>query len=73
MTEFVGLRSKMYSARVEGKDVLKKCKGIRACVVKKAITFDDYKTCVDHKIVIYRTQRGFQSRKHILSTIQQQN
>jgi len=71
MTAFVGLRSKMYSAQVKGKDVLKKCKGIRACVVKKAITFDDYKTRVDHKTVIYRTQRGFQSRKHILSTIQQ--
>jgi len=71
VTEFVGLRSKMYSARVEGKDVPKKCKGIRACVHKNAITFGDYKTCVDQKTVVYRTQRGFQSRKHILSTIQQ--
>ena len=35
MTEFVGLRSKMYSVRVEGEDRMKKCKDIKASVVKK--------------------------------------
>ena len=41
MTEFVGLRSKMYSVRVEGEDCMKKCKGIKASVVKSSISFKD--------------------------------
>ena len=40
MKEFVSLRPKMYSYRV-GNSEPKKCKGIKKCVVKKTITFDD--------------------------------
>ena len=43
MKEFIGLRPKMYSYRVEEKDEPKKCKGIKKCVVKKTISFEDYK------------------------------
>ncbi|XP_051176794.1 uncharacterized protein LOC127291636 [Leptopilina boulardi] len=42
VTEFVGLRSKMYSVRVENQDFIKKAKGVKSSVVKKTITFDDY-------------------------------
>ena len=45
MKEFISLRPKMYSYRV-GKTEPKKCKGIKKCVVKKIITFDDYKNCL---------------------------
>ena len=39
MKEFISLRPKMYSYRVE-KSEPKKCKGIKKCVVKKTITFE---------------------------------
>ena len=46
MTEFVVLRPKLYSYRkVDGSKTSedKKCKGIKKCVVKKTLTFEDYK------------------------------
>ena len=43
--EFVSLQSKMYSYKV-GNSEPKKCKGIKKCVVKKTISFDDYKKCL---------------------------
>ena len=45
MKEFISLRPKMYSYRV-GNTEPKKCKGIKKCVVKKTITFEDYKKCL---------------------------
>ena len=42
MEEFVTLRPKMYSYRTSEKES-KKCKGIKKCVVRKTITFEDYK------------------------------
>ena len=51
MTEFVGFRAKMYSARVNGEDRMKKCKGVKTSVVKKTINFEDYFDCLNlHKI-----------------------
>ena len=45
MTEFVALRPKLYSyTKLDGSEN-KKCKGIKKCVVKKTLTFEDYKTC----------------------------
>ena len=43
MKEFIGLRPKMYSYKIGEKDEPKKCKGIKKCVVKKTISFEDYK------------------------------
>ena len=44
--ELVGLRAKLYSYRMyEGKEE-KRCKGVKQSVVKKEITFEDYKTCL---------------------------
>ena len=45
MTEFVTLRPKMYSYKV-GKSESKKCKGIKKCMVRKTISFEDYKNCL---------------------------
>ena len=42
MTEFVTLRPKMYAYKT-GESESKKCKGIKKCVVKKTISFKDYK------------------------------
>jgi len=42
MTEFVGLRAKMYALCVNGKKNTKKVKDVRSNVVVKSITFNDY-------------------------------
>ncbi|KYM93653.1 hypothetical protein ALC62_15744 [Cyphomyrmex costatus] len=46
MTEFVGLRAKMYALRVRGKKDTKKAKGVKSNVVARSITFDDYTRCL---------------------------
>ncbi|XP_065652804.1 uncharacterized protein LOC136080122 [Hydra vulgaris] len=46
--EFVGLRLKLYSYKVRGKDN-KKCKGVKKNVAKKYITHEDYKKCLINK------------------------
>ena len=45
MTEFMALRPKLYSYKKLDVSEDKKCKGIKKCVVKKTLTFEDYKTC----------------------------
>ena len=69
MTEFVTLGPKLYSYKVpDGSD--KKFKGIKKCVVKKTLTFEDYKTCLFNNSTEYRSQLMFRSAKHEVHTIQ---
>ena len=63
MKEFISLRLKMYSYRV-GNSEPKKCKGIKKCVVKKTISFDDYKRCLFSGERSHRSQLLFRYRKH---------
>ena len=69
MKEFIGLRPKMYSYRVEESEP-KKCKGIKKCVVKKTISFEDYKRCLLEGRVIHRSQMMFRFRKHKVKTLE---
>ena len=46
MTEFVALRPKLYSYRKLNGACDKKCKGIKKCIVKKTLSFEDYKNCL---------------------------
>ena len=63
MTEFVMLRPKIYAYKTGGSD-LKKCKGIKKCVVKKMISFEDYKNCLFSREISFRSQLMFRSLKH---------
>ena len=54
MEEFVTLRPKMYSYRTSENES-KKCKGIKKCVVRKTITFEDYKNCLFSGETSYRS------------------
>ena len=47
----------------------KKCKGIKKCVVKKTLTFEDYKTCLFSDSTEYRSQLIFRSSKDEVHTI----
>ena len=70
MTEFVALRPKLYSYEKLGDSEDKKCKGIKKCIVKKTLTFEDYKTCLFSDSTEYRSQLMFRSAKHEVHTIE---
>ena len=69
MKEFISLRPKMYSYRV-GNTEPKKCKGIKKCVVKKTITFSDYKDCLFKGRNLCKSQLLFRSDKHEIKTLE---
>ena len=70
MTEFVAFRPKLYSYKKLDGSEDKKCKGIKKCVVKKTLTFEDYKTCLFSDSTEYRSQLMFRSSKHEVHTIE---
>ena len=63
MTKFVTLRPKMYAYKT-GSAESEKCKGIKKCIVRKTISFKDYKNCLFSGETSYRTQLMFRSSKH---------
>ena len=69
--EFVGLRSKMYSLRINGKDYIKKAEGVKMRVVRKAIEFDDYVACLYDDVTHHRAQCLFRSHHHQIQTVKQ--
>ena len=69
MKEFVTLRPKVYSYKV-GNSESKKCRGIKKCVVKKTISFDDCKNCLFSGYRSYRSQLLFRSPKHEVKTLE---
>ena len=70
MTEVVALRPKLYSYKKLDGSEDKKCKGIKTCIVKKTLTFEDYKTCLFSNSTEYRSQLMFRSAKHEVHTIE---
>ena len=70
MTEFVALRPKLYSYKVLDGSEDKKCKGSKKCIVKKTLTFEDYKTCLFIDSTEYRSQLMFRLAKHEVHTIE---
>ena len=69
MHEFITLRPKMYSYKV-GNSESKTCKGIKHCVVKKTISFEDYKNCLFDGEESCRSQLLFRSLKHEVRTLE---
>ncbi|XP_066583785.1 uncharacterized protein [Prorops nasuta] len=72
MTEFIGLRSKMYTFKVQGcTKIIKKAKGVKGYVVDRSITFDDYKDCLNNFNVQSRNQNSIRSKLHKVFSITQ--
>ena len=69
MKAFVALRPKVYSYLDEN-STLKKCKGVKKCVVKRTLTFYDYKRCLFEGKNIYKSQLLFRSDKHDIKTLE---
>ena len=69
MTEFVTLRPKMYAYKT-GSAESKKCKGIKKYIVRKMISFEDYKNSLLSGETSYRSQLMFRSSKHEVRTFE---
>ena len=71
MTEFVGLRSKMYTfkyIKAGGLKEVKKAKGIKRSVVEKGIKFDDYYNVLTDSTMVHKNQNVIRSHKHDVYT-----
>ena len=66
--EFVGLRAKLYSYKMDEGKENKKCKGIKKAVVEKSITHENYKTCLETGKEQLRRQNIIRSYEHTLYT-----
>ena len=66
--EFVGLRAKLYSYRMDEGGESKKCKGIKKQVVTTSIKHEDYKTCLRTGKEQLRKQNILRSYEHEVYT-----
>ena len=64
MTEFVGIRPKMYS--YAGEESGKRAKGVKKSELRKTISHDDYRTCLLEKNVYVRDMPTLRSYKHTI-------
>ena len=68
ITEFVGLRSKMYSYIKDNKKVGKTAKGIKKNIIKNNIKHEDYKNVLINNKQIHHTMKTIRSSKHQLGS-----
>ena len=68
ISEFVGLRAKLYSYKMFNGVEEKKCKGVKKPVVKRSIAFEDYKRCLFTGKEQLRTMNVIRSHKHEVYT-----
>ncbi len=69
--KFVGLRSKLYAYKMDegsGATEVKKCKGVKKCVVRNEITVADFEECLFSNQPQFRTMNTIRSRQHNVGT-----
>ena len=66
--EFIGLRAKLYSYKMDEGEESKKCKGVKRQVVATSITHEDYKTCLRTGKEQLRKQNILRSYEHEVYT-----
>lgn len=71
VTHFVGLKSKMYSYKIQGGKVVKKSKGIKYKIVQNKLTFNDYLDCLKNFKKLTASQRCIRSYDHDVFSIDQ--
>ena len=68
ITEFVGLRSKMYSYLKDNEKEARTAKGIKKVVINKEIKHEDYKNVLLQNKQIHHTMKTIRSSKHQLGS-----
>jgi len=71
MTEFVGLRSKMYAMTVQDGKTTKRAKGVQKAVVQKNLTVDMYKDVLVNQRILRAEVRAIRSKHHDVTTVLQ--
>lgn len=72
MTEFVGLRSKMYSVRADGIDEMRKAKGVKKYILNKKIAFKDFLNCIENNCTLVMGQNSIRSKLHTVFSVRQE-
>ena len=70
ITHFVGLRPKLYSYKIEEQGEKRKAKGVKKYVIKKSLSFDDYKKCLFTEEEVMKEMNNLRSKKHEIFSIQ---
>ena len=68
MTEFVALRAKTYAYIKKDGSERKKAKGTKKCIIKRRLTFENYRKSLFNNKKIMRSQLRFKSDHHKLYT-----
>lgn len=71
ITEFVGLRSKMYSFKVEDNSEIKTAKGVKKSVIQKDLNFEMYKKCLFENTQEEHDFYTISSHSHTVETLHQ--
>ena len=66
--EFCALRAKTYTYLMDDDSELKKAKGVRRCVIKRRLMFENYKDSLFNDKTIMRSQLRFKSDHHNVYT-----
>ena len=64
ITHFVGLSPKLYTFKVEEKGETRKAKGVKKNVIKKSLSFEDYKKCLFTEDELMKEMNIIRSEKH---------
>ena len=68
MKEFCALRAKTYTYLMEDDSEMKKAKGLKRCVIKRTLMFENYKDSLFNNKTIMRSQLRFKSDHHNIYT-----
>ena len=68
MTKFVALRPKLYVYEILSGSGDKRCKGVKKCILRKLLDFDDYKQLFMGKNVFWK-QFMFRNKLHEVHTV----
>ena len=68
ITEVVALRPKTHAYLMDDGSNHKKAKGIKKCVMKQRLMFENYKDCLFNNKTVYRSQKRFRSYYHDMYT-----
>ena len=71
ITEFIGLRSKMYSLKFDDKKEVKKAKGIKKIVIKKSLNHAHYSNVLTSAGKMFSKMKVIRSNKHRIYTMEQ--
>ena len=64
MTEFIALRAKTYAYLLDDDSEHKKAKGTKKCIIKRELTFKNYKDSLLNNEIVIKSQHRFRSDHH---------